>query len=82
MTLHAHKLSLAATITMSIVYAVCAVFSALWPAVALKFLGWMLHLVNVGKIADGTQVGLGTFMLGLLPIIFYSYITTYLFARL
>lgn len=82
MTFHANKLSLAATITMGIVYTVCAAFTAIAPDVALMFLGWMLHLVNVEKFAGGVEVTLSSFILGLLPILFYSYITTYVFARL
>ena len=82
MTLNANKLALAATITMSAAYVVCAAFTTIAPDVALKFLGWMLHLVDVEKFADGAQVTFGTFILGLLPIVFYSYITAYIFARL
>jgi len=82
MKLNKHKFALAATITITIVYAVCAVFTALLPDVALKFLGWMLHLVNVENFAGGVEITFGGVILGLLPIIFYSYLTTYLFAWL
>lgn len=82
MKLNAHKFSLAAAATMGVAYAVCAVFTAVWPDVAIKFLGWMLHFVNVEKFADGAAITFGTFFLGLAPILFYSYFTAYLFAWL
>lgn len=82
MTLNAHKFSLAATIIMGITYAICAVFTALVPDIALKFLGWMMHLVNVEKFAGGVEVTIGGFLLGLLPILFYTYFGTFVFAWL
>lgn len=82
MTLNAHKFSLAATITMGITYVICAVFTALLPDVALKFLGWMMHIVNVEKFAGGVEVTFGGFLLGLLPIVFYTYFGTFVFAWL
>ena len=82
MTLNANKLALAATITMGMVYVVCGIFTAVAPDLALKFLGWMLHLVDVEKFAGGVEVTFRSFVPGLLPIIFYSYAATYIFARL
>ena len=80
MELNKQKFSLAATITMGVAYVTCAVFTALFPDVALKFLGWMVHIVNVEKFAGGMEVSLGSFFLGLLPIVFYTYVMSYLFA--
>lgn len=82
MTLNVHKFSLAATITLGITYVICTVFTALFPDVALKFLGWMLHIVNVEKFAGGVEMTFGSFALGLLPILFYTYLVTFVFARL
>lgn len=82
MELNKSKLALATTITMAITYLICGLFTALWPDVALKFLGWMIHLVNIEKFAGGVNVTLGNFILGLLPILFYTYLGTYLFAWL
>lgn len=82
MTLDKQKLSLAATITMGVTYIICAVFTALLPKIALKFLGWMIHLVNVEKFADGVEITASGFILGLLPILFYTYFASYLFAWL
>ena len=82
MELNKQKFSLAATITMGIVYIICAVFTAILPDVALKLLGWIIHLVNVEKFAGSIEVTFGSLVLGLLPILFYTYLTTYLFAWL
>ena len=80
MELNKQKFSLAATATMGIAYVICAVFTALFPDFALKFLGWMIHLINIEKFAGGVQITFGTLLLGLLPILFYTYIVTYIFA--
>lgn len=80
MEFNKNKFALAAAGAMGIAYVICAAFTALWPAVALKFLGWMVHLVNVEKFASGVQVTFGGFILGLLPIVFYAYILGWLFA--
>lgn len=82
MELNKQKFALAAAITMGVAYAVCAVFTALFPDAALKFLGWMVHIVNVEKFAGGVEVTLSSFILGLLPVVFYAYLVSYLFARL
>lgn len=82
MELNKQKFSLAAAITMGIAYVVCAVFTVLFPDVALKFLGWMTHIVNVEKFAGGIEITFGSFVLGLLPILFYTYSIAYLFAWL
>lgn len=50
--------------------------------VTIKFLGWMLHLVNVEKFVDGAAITFGAFFLGLAPILLYSYFAAYLFAWL
>lgn len=80
MKLNKQKLSLAAAITMAIAYAVCALFTALLPNVAVKFLGWMLHLVNVEQFAGDVAITFASFLGDLLPIIFYSYIVVWIFA--
>ena len=82
MELNKQKFSLAAATTMGVAYVICTVFTALLPDVALKFLGWMIHLVNVEKFAGGVEVTFGGFLLGLLPILFYTYISAYLFSWL
>jgi len=79
MTLNTHKFALAATLTMAITYVVCAVFVALFPGLAVQFLGWMLHLVNVEKFVGGTNVTVTNVILGLLPIVFYTYVGSWIF---
>ena len=67
---------------MGVAYITCTVFTALFPDVATKFLGWMVHIVNVEKFAGGMEVTLSSFFLGLLPIVFYTYVMSYLFVWL
>lgn len=82
MELNKQKFALAAAIAIGIAYVICAVFTALLPDVALKFLGWMVHIVNVEKFAGGVEVTFGSFVIGLLPVLFYTYLVSYFFAWL
>jgi len=66
-----------AAITMAVAYVVCAIFVGLFPNLAVKFLGWMTHLVNINA---GVRITSGSFIGGLLPIVFYSYAGAWLFA--
>lgn len=81
MKLHAQKFALAATITMGIAYAICAAFTALSPDLAMKFLGWIIHLTNVDKFT-AIEVTFGGFIASIVPILAYTYLGTYLFASL
>lgn len=81
MTLNPQKFALAAAITMAILYAICAIFVALVPEIAVKFAGWMMHLTNIDKFA-GVGMTLGGVLFGFLPILFYSFVGAYLFAWL
>ena len=81
MKFNAQKFALAATITMSVAYAICTAFTALNPALAMKFLGWIIHLTNVDKFT-AIEVTFGGFIIGIVPILAYTYLGTYLFASL
>lgn len=82
MELDKNKFSLAAAGTMGIVYVVCAVFVALWPDFALQLFGWLVHLVNVDKFAGDVVITAGGLIIGLLQVLVYTYIGTYVFAWL
>lgn len=82
MELQKQQFSLAVASTFGIMYVVCAVLTALSPEIALKLLGWVAHIVNVDKFAGGVEVTLGGVAMGLLEIIIYGYVASYLFASL
>jgi hypothetical protein len=82
MRLDAKKFAWAAAVTMTIVYAVCAAFTALFPELAVKFLGWMLHLVNVEKFVSDVKMTFGSVILGWLPLVLYTYFSSLFFAWL
>ena len=67
---------------MGLVYAICAIFVALWPDFALQLLGWLTHLVNVDKFAGTRAITMGGFLAGLAQMIIYSYIVAWLIAWL
>ena len=82
MKLDIQKFSLAAALTMGVIYAVCAVFVALWPDFAMQLFGWLVHLVNVDKFAGDVQITALGFIFGLLQILIYTYFVALIFAWL
>lgn len=82
MELNANKFSLAAALTMGIVYIVCAVFVVLWPDFSLQLFGWLVHLVNVDKFAGDVQITAVGFLIGLLQAVAYTYIGALVFSGL
>ncbi|MBI5400609.1 MAG: hypothetical protein HZB12_00620 [Candidatus Yonathbacteria bacterium] len=82
MELKKHSFALAMSVTFGIMYIICAVFTALSPELALKLLGWVVHIVNVDKFAGGVAVTWGGVAMGLLEIVVYGYVAAYLFASL
>lgn len=81
MTINTKKFALAVAVTMAVLYAICAVFVAIAPDIAIKFGGWMIHLTNVDKFAE-VGMTLSGVLLGFLPILLYSYLGAYVFASL
>ena len=81
MELNALKFARAAALTAGAAYVVCVLFVAAAPDLALRFLGWLVHLTNVEQFV-GFSVTFGGAVLGLLPILFYSYFGAWLFAFL
>ncbi len=82
MKLETKKFASAAAITMTAAYAVCAAFTALWPELAIKFLGSMLHIVNVAKFTGDVEMTFGSAILGWIPLALYSYLAALVFAWL
>lgn len=81
MELNAQKFALASTITMGVTYLICTAFTAFNPDLAMRFLGWIIHLTNVDKFTS-IEVTFGGFIASLVPILVYTYAGTYLFASL
>ncbi len=82
MRLNIKRFAWAAGLTMTAVYAVCAAFTALFSNLATRFLGWMLHIVNIEKVAGDVKITLGSVILGWIPLVLYSYFTALIFAWL
>lgn len=82
MRLNTKRFAWAAGLTMTAVYAVCAAFTAVFPNLAVRFLGWMLHIVNVEKFAGETEMTFGSVVLGWIPVALYGYFSALIFAWL
>jgi len=82
MELDKNKFSLSAAGAMGLVYIVCAIFVALAPDFALKLFGWLVHLVNVDKFTGDVAITFGGFLIGLIQILIYTYLTFWIFAWL
>ena len=66
--------------TAGIVYAVCALVVALAPNLAWKLVGWIAHVSDWGIVSR--SMSFGSFLLGLIQILVYSYLGAWLFATL
>jgi len=78
MELNKSKFALAGAEVMGVWYVVCALFVALWPELAMKLFGWIVHLVNL-------EAGVASFpevIYGFAEVVILTYITAYVFAWL
>lgn len=82
MTFDKSKLALALAGTSGILYVVCSIFVALWPALTLQLLGSVSHVVNVAKFAGDVKMTFGGFLVGLVQILIYSYVAGWVFGWL
>ncbi|KKQ21285.1 hypothetical protein A2999_00735 [Candidatus Wolfebacteria bacterium RIFCSPLOWO2_01_FULL_38_11] len=82
MEFNKQKFSLAASGTMGIIYLVCAIFSYFWPDLVIKVFGYLVHAVNLEKFVGGAQMTFTGFIIGLIQILVYSYIFSWIFVSL
>lgn len=82
MHLDKNKFALAGASVMGVVYLVCVIFVSLWPQFALQLFGWLVHLIAVDKYATDMAITWPGFIVGLIQVIIYTYIITWLFASL
>ena len=79
MEIRQHAFALALAETAAVLYAICAFIVALWPELALQFMGSMMHLVNVEQFATDIEITWGSFLIGLIQAVVYSYVAGWLF---
>ena len=82
MNIDQNKFSLAIAGTFGVMYVLCVALVALAPAVALKLLGWVTHIVNVDKFAGDVEITVVGLIIGLVQILAYSYFAAWLFSFL
>ena len=82
MQLNATKLANAAAITTLILYVVCTLFVAVAPQFSMTILVGAMHLPSVADALGEVEVTLGGFLLGLIPLVIYTYVGAYLLAIL
>ena len=82
MKLNTKKFSLAAGLTMAIIYIICTIFVALFPEAATKILGWMVHMTLGDDIARGQAITFGGFFVSLVQLVFYAYLSAWIFSSL
>ena len=80
MEIRNNAFALALAETSAVLYALCAFVVALWPEGALQLLGSVAHLVNVEQFVGGIQLTWGSFAIGLIEIVIYSYVAGWLLA--
>lgn len=82
MHLDKNKFALAGAGVMGVVYLICVIFVSLWPQFAVQLFGWLAHLVAVDKYAADMAITWPGFIIGLIQVIIYTYVITWLFAYL
>ncbi len=82
MQLNALKLANAAAVTTFILYVVCTLFVALAPQFSMTILAGGMHIPDIGNSLGAIHVTFGGFLLGLIPLLIYSYVGAYLVAVL
>jgi len=82
MQLNATKLANAAAITTLILYVVCTHFEAVAPEFSMTILAGAMHLPSAADALGEVEVTLGGFLLGLIPLVIYTYVGAYLLAIL
>ncbi|MBI5413738.1 hypothetical protein HZA42_05315 [Candidatus Peregrinibacteria bacterium] len=78
--LKASRLASAATIVAAVIYFVCATASIFWPETFLKLMNTMAHSIDLTKGTPVQPVTIGSFALGFVQTIAYTYIVVYFFA--
>ncbi len=82
MKLDSKKFAFAAGLTMAIIYIICTVFVALFPEAATKILGWMIHMTLKDEVARGQALTFIGFLVSLIQLVFYAYISAWIFSSL
>ncbi len=82
MQLNATKLAKAVVATVLILYTVCTLFVAVAPEFSMTILAGAMHIPGIGDSLGEIEVTFGGFLLGLIPMILYSYVGVYLIAVL
>lgn len=82
-TLHyTHPTGLALSITTGVIYSLCAFFIVLAPTGAIKFFNYWFHGIDLSKILVIPSITLGKFIVGLITIMLFGYLTGVLYAWL
>ncbi len=82
MKLNALKLANAVAVTTFVLYVVCTLFVAVAPEFSMTILAGAMHIPGIGDSLGEVEVTFGGFLLGLIPMILYSYVGAYLIAVL
>lgn len=79
MELNTKSFSLAALVAAVLLYIVCVIFVVAAPSLAIKILGGIIHTVNVSQFMEASVTFSGV-MLGIIPVLIYSYFGALIFA--
>ncbi|MBI2661830.1 hypothetical protein HYX11_00030 [Candidatus Woesearchaeota archaeon] len=75
-TLHyVHPTGLVLSITVSIIYSICAFFVGFWPVQTIKFFKYWFRGLDLSRVFVIPEMSLGTFFLGLILVILFFYIS-------
>lgn len=76
------KFATAAAITMAIWYIICVIMVSIAPDTTVRLFGMITHLVNIDELVRAANITFTTGTIGLIQVVVYTFLTTYVFARL
>jgi len=82
MQLNVTKLANASAITVFILYVVCTLFVAVAPQFSMTILAGIAHMPTLDETLGGAEVTLGGFILGLVTLVVFFYVSAYMLALL
>ena len=78
-SVNSHLKGVAVGLTAGIVYVLCVIVVALWPAQSLLFFASWFHGIDLTEIAVPVQLTFGNFITGLFSVVVFFYFAGFIY---
>lgn len=79
---YAHPTGFALGLTAGIIYSVCTLLVAFWPAQTIKTFNYWFHGIDLSQIYALPSITIGTYLIGLIEVVLFFYVTGLLYGFL